>query len=76
MKRTLHNIPPLSTSYEMGLKRVLLSSKESGCSISQVAVIAEFSSLLLPYLLDHSYHTLSYLLCLKTSKKLEIYEWE
>ena len=39
MKRTLHNIPPLSTSYEMGLKRVLLSSKESGCSITQVAVI-------------------------------------
>ena len=39
MKRSLHNISPLSTSYEMGLKRVLLSSKESGCSISQVAVI-------------------------------------
>ena len=39
MKRTVKNIDPLSTSYEMGLKRVLLSSKESGCSITQVAVI-------------------------------------
>ena len=39
MKRTLHDIQPLGTSYEMGLKRVLLSANESGCSITQVAVI-------------------------------------
>lgn len=39
MKRQLNDITPLGTSYEMGLKRVLLSSNESGCSITQVAVI-------------------------------------
>ena len=39
MKRNLHDTPQLSTSYEMGLKRVLLSANESGCSITQVAVI-------------------------------------
>ena len=39
MQRHLHDISPLSTSYEMGLKRVLLSSNESGCSITQIAVI-------------------------------------
>lgn len=40
MKRNLHDISPLGTSYEMGLKRVLLSASESGCSITQVAVIS------------------------------------
>ena len=39
MKRSLTDIQPLGTSYEMGLKRVLLSANESGCSITQVAVI-------------------------------------
>lgn len=39
MKRQLNDITPLGTSYEMGLKRVLLSANESGCSITQVAVI-------------------------------------
>lgn len=39
MHRHLHDIPPASTSYEMGLKRVLLSANESGCSITQIAVI-------------------------------------
>ena len=39
MKRRLNDILPLGTSYEMGLKRVLLSSNESGCSITQVAVL-------------------------------------
>ena len=39
MKRSLHDILPAGTSYEMGLKRVLLSSNESGCSITQVAVL-------------------------------------
>lgn len=39
MKRQLQDISPATTSYEMGLKRVLLSANESGCSITQVAVI-------------------------------------
>ena len=39
MRRNLHQITPATTSYEMGLKRVLLSSNESGCSITQIAVI-------------------------------------
>lgn len=39
MHRHLHDIPPASTSYEMGLKRVLLSANESGCSITQIAII-------------------------------------
>ena len=39
MQRSLHEIQPAATSYEMGLKRVLLSANESGCSITQVAVI-------------------------------------
>ena len=39
MKRSVIDITPASTSYEMGLKRVLLSANESGCSITQVAVI-------------------------------------
>ena len=39
MRRHLHDITPATTSYEMGLKRVLLSANESGCSITQIAVI-------------------------------------
>ena len=39
MRRNLHEITPATTSYEMGLKRVLLSANESGCSITQIAVI-------------------------------------
>ena len=39
MHKHLHDIEPLGTSYEMGMKRVLLSSNESGCSITQIAVI-------------------------------------
>ena len=39
MQRHLHDISPLGTSYEMGLKRVLLSANESGCSITQIAVL-------------------------------------
>lgn len=39
MKRHLHDIQPATTSYEMGLKRVLLSANESGCSITQIAVL-------------------------------------
>ena len=39
MRRNLHEIKPATTSYEMGLKRVLLSANESGCSITQIAVI-------------------------------------
>ena len=39
MRRNLQEITPTSTSYEMGLKRVLLSANESGCSITQIAVI-------------------------------------
>lgn len=39
MKRSVIDIQPAGTSYEMGLKRVLLSANESGCSITQVAVL-------------------------------------
>jgi len=39
MKRKLQDIQSAGTSYEMGLKRVLLSANESGCSITQVAVL-------------------------------------
>lgn len=39
MRRNIQEITPASTSYEMGLKRVLLSANESGCSITQIAVI-------------------------------------
>lgn len=39
MHRHLTDIQPAGTSYEMGLKRVLLSANESGCSITQIAVI-------------------------------------
>lgn len=39
MRRNINDITPATTSYEMGLKRVLLSANESGCSITQIAVI-------------------------------------
>lgn len=39
MHRKINDITPSTTSYEMGLKRVLLSANESGCSITQIAVI-------------------------------------
>ena len=39
MHKHLHDIQPAGTSYEMGMKRVLLSANESGCSITQIAVI-------------------------------------
>ena len=39
MRRNINDITPATTSYEMGLKRVLLSSNESGCSITQIAVL-------------------------------------
>ena len=38
MKRSLNDISPVSTSHKAGLKRVLLSSEESGCLITQIAV--------------------------------------
>ena len=39
MHKHLNDIKPACTSYEMGMKRVLLSANESGCSITQIAVI-------------------------------------
>lgn len=39
MHKHLYDITPASTSYEMGMKRVLLSANESGCSITQIAVL-------------------------------------
>lgn len=39
MHRHLYDIQPASTSYEMGMKRVLLSANESGCSITQIAIL-------------------------------------
>lgn len=38
MKRSLKDILPVSTSHDVGLKRVLLASDESRCSLTQVAV--------------------------------------
>lgn len=38
MKRSLKDIAPTSTSHGIGMKRVLLSSNESGCSLTQIAV--------------------------------------
>ncbi len=38
MKRSLNEIQPIPTSHKAGLKRVLLSAEESGCSITQIAV--------------------------------------
>lgn len=38
MKRNLNDIQPIKTSHGVGLKRVLLASSESGCSLTQIAV--------------------------------------
>ena len=38
MFRNLSDIPPVITSHGVGQKRVLLSSNESGCSLTQIAV--------------------------------------
>ncbi len=38
MKRSLSDIKAISTSHDVGLKRVLLSANESGCSLTQIAV--------------------------------------
>lgn len=38
IKRTISDISPVATSHKAGLKRVLLSSDESGCVITQMAV--------------------------------------
>ena len=38
MKKTLHDIKAVSTSHDVGLKRVLLGANESGCSLTQIAV--------------------------------------
>ena len=38
MKRSLNHIVPISTSHDVGLKRVLLAANESGCSLTQIAV--------------------------------------
>ena len=38
MKKTLSNITPIITSHAVGQKRVLLSRKETGCDITQIAV--------------------------------------
>ena len=38
MIRSLRNITPIPTSHHVGAKRVLVSSQESGCSITQIAV--------------------------------------
>ena len=38
MKKSLDDIKPVATSHNAGMKRVLLSSKESGCAITQIAI--------------------------------------
>lgn len=38
MKRSLNDIVPVVTSHKAGLKRVLLSSIESECPITQIAI--------------------------------------
>lgn len=38
MKRNLKDIVPVSTSHKVGMKRVLLAAKESGCTITQIAI--------------------------------------
>ena len=38
MKRSLNEIIAVSTSHDVGLKRVLLAANESGCSLTQIAV--------------------------------------
>ena len=38
MKKTLNQISSVKTSHKAGLKRVLLSAKESSCAITQIAI--------------------------------------
>ena len=38
MKKSLKDIKTVSTSHDVGLKRVLLAANESGCSLTQIAV--------------------------------------
>lgn len=38
MKRSLSDIKAISTSHDVGLKRVLLAANESGCSLTQIAI--------------------------------------
>ena len=38
MKRSLNEIKAVSTSHDVGQKRVLLAANESGCSLTQIAV--------------------------------------
>lgn len=38
MKRSLSEIKAVTTSHDVGLKRVLLAANESGCSLTQIAV--------------------------------------
>lgn len=38
MKRSLHQIEPIPTSHNAGLKKVLLAAHESGCAITQIAI--------------------------------------
>ena len=38
MKKILNEIKAVSTSHDVGLKRVLLAANESGCSLTQIAV--------------------------------------
>ncbi len=38
MKRPLCNIPPVATSHNAGMKRVLLAANESECPITQIAI--------------------------------------
>ena len=38
MKKILNEIKAVSTSHDVGLKRVLLVANESGCSLTQIAV--------------------------------------
>lgn len=38
MKRSLSDIIPVPSSHKVGMKRVLLATEESGCTITQIAV--------------------------------------
>lgn len=38
IKRSLKDIPAISTSHDVGLKKVLLAAYESGCSLTQIAI--------------------------------------
>jgi mannose-6-phosphate isomerase-like protein (cupin superfamily) len=38
VRKVLEDIIPIATSHKAGIKRVLLSANESGCSITQIAI--------------------------------------